>query len=731
MVAFLKSGFSFTSIIFKKICKVTLVVAVIFTVINIFYLSIHPNSQKNQSNKSSYQEQRSEIYKIINNPTTNKTLHGRNSIAAFRMLTCFSVGEGCNNNPQSTQNNYGKSLIGRMTGAIALPFVNPPASGVYYAYESMSKFGFLPQVYAAEGIGLGSLQPLFQLWSTLRDISFMVIVVIIIVMGFLIIFRAKINPQTVMGIESALPRIIITLLLITFSFAIVGLLFDLMYIFMAVIITALGPIAGIPSDQMVAKFLLGGPDDIFSLFSNPAAPKNIWISNILFGLPNALMRAVPVVGDVVQISGTVLGFWKIFPWIWHNIFSGAGAEFFNLDFSAGIFAADGPILGAITRILFIYIMLPVAFSVAAFVIPLLIGLLILLTVITLFFRILMMIFRSYITVLILTALSPLILLLEAVPGRSTFSNWFRSIASELIVFPALVAILLIGVIITQATDKGFLIQFPFLYGVNANALSMIVGMMLLFMIPSLIKLVKTAIQPKPLSLPAGLGVFFGGAASGIGAIGAGGVMKSMFIDRIGSGPLPGALKQFFPTKKGEADKQRDIMEDAVRAAHGFPARVPGGGGGGGGGAPCLSPSTNINTQHGHIPIRKLKKGMLVWTLDSTGKKILKPISKLSKIHAQKGHLATRIVFADRRTITASLGHPTIANTTLANLIVGVSYDDTIVVENTIITYRNKYTYDLLVDGETGFYFANNIPLGSTLKSLSITEVPESAGYQLL
>lgn len=45
----------------------------------------------------------------------------------------------------------------------------------------------------------------------------------------MIMFRRKIDPQTVISIQSAIPKIIISLILITFSFAICGLMVDIIF----------------------------------------------------------------------------------------------------------------------------------------------------------------------------------------------------------------------------------------------------------------------------------------------------------------------------------------------------------------------------------------------------------------------------------------------------------------------------------------------------------------------
>src|SRR5258708_14361646 len=47
----------------------------------------------------------------------------------------------------------------------------------------------------------------------------------------MIMFRVKISPQVVVSVQSALPKIAIALVLVTFSYAIAGFLIDIMYVF--------------------------------------------------------------------------------------------------------------------------------------------------------------------------------------------------------------------------------------------------------------------------------------------------------------------------------------------------------------------------------------------------------------------------------------------------------------------------------------------------------------------
>ncbi len=65
------------------------------------------------------------------------------------------------------------------------------------------------------------------LWARFRDIAYLFFVVIIMVIGFMIMFRSKIGGQTMVTLGNTIPDIIISLVMITFSFAIAGIIIDI------------------------------------------------------------------------------------------------------------------------------------------------------------------------------------------------------------------------------------------------------------------------------------------------------------------------------------------------------------------------------------------------------------------------------------------------------------------------------------------------------------------------
>jgi hypothetical protein len=93
-----------------------------------------------------------------------------------------------------------------------------------------------------------------SLWSVTRNIAYLGFVIVMIVVGFMIMFRSKIGGQTLVTVGNSIPKVVVGLILVTFSFAIAGLILDAAGIFMGIIGGVLG------SDVPVHNFfkLLGG-----------------------------------------------------------------------------------------------------------------------------------------------------------------------------------------------------------------------------------------------------------------------------------------------------------------------------------------------------------------------------------------------------------------------------------------------------------------------------------------
>src|SRR3972149_6990690 len=125
-----------------------------------------------------------------------------------------------NINPALALDHYSKPLP-------SMVFESRPLSGITYVKD---KFNLVGEVYAQQGFGFSRLEFIQPLWQAARDISFFFLVLATVIMAFMIMFRVKLSPQTVISIQSAIPKVVMGIILITFSYAIAGFMIDLVYV---------------------------------------------------------------------------------------------------------------------------------------------------------------------------------------------------------------------------------------------------------------------------------------------------------------------------------------------------------------------------------------------------------------------------------------------------------------------------------------------------------------------
>ncbi len=114
-----------------------------------------------------------------------------------------------------------------------LAFASPPTSTTLYFAELGKNLGLdiAPTAYAAsQGVGFRAFYPVLKLWRVMANIAYGLLAVVFVVIGFLIMFRSRLNSQVEITVQTALPRLVITIILIAFSYPIAGLLVDLMYL---------------------------------------------------------------------------------------------------------------------------------------------------------------------------------------------------------------------------------------------------------------------------------------------------------------------------------------------------------------------------------------------------------------------------------------------------------------------------------------------------------------------
>jgi hypothetical protein len=133
---------------------------------------------------------------------------------------------------------------------------------------------------------------------------------------------------------------------------------------------------------------------------------------------------------------------------------------------------------------------------------------------------------------------------------------------------------------------------------------------------------------------------------------------------------------------------------------------------------CLSFDTLISTPEGNVAVTDLRPGMSVFTMDMDGNKIIMPIELVSKVLVPDSHVVCHLILNDGRELFVSGGHPTADGREISDLNQGDIIDGSKLTSIEKVRYSGGYTYDLLPAGDTGFYWANGVLLGSTLSTSS-------------
>ncbi len=280
-----------------------------------------------------------------------------------------------------------------VAGIIGSVYTTPPASGVYYAYDVLQNLG--GKTAYAQGVGFSGLQPILPIWKAFRNITYVLFALIAIGIGLAIMLRVKISPQAVITINNALPKIIGALILVTFSYAIAGFMIDLMYVFMGLGINILK--TGGVNPGLVEIF---PGETIF-----PPEPQTV-INSGFYGLFPMFFSSKAGLTLIGALTGGIIGT-------------------FTIPFT-------GTIAGVGIGIILVR------------VIWLIIGLILLL-------KLLFGLIKAYIKIILSIILAPLQIMLGAIPGMQIggFGNWLKGIFAEILIFPAVLLIAMIGTAIVQ------------------------------------------------------------------------------------------------------------------------------------------------------------------------------------------------------------------------------------------------------------------------------------------
>lgn len=152
-------------------------------------------------------------------------------------------------------NAYSPGVLGIQKEFIATLYDNQLSSKEYIA-DILDNIG-IPQISSAyaQGTGYQAMTPFLDFWKVFRNLAYSLYIIMFVVVGIMIMLRTKVNAQTIISIQTALPNLLITLILITFSYAIVGFMIDLMYFLIYFIVYLISSVGIIEAPKMITRLM--------------------------------------------------------------------------------------------------------------------------------------------------------------------------------------------------------------------------------------------------------------------------------------------------------------------------------------------------------------------------------------------------------------------------------------------------------------------------------------------
>jgi hypothetical protein len=337
----------------------------------------------------------------------------------------------------------GGGALGTLNTVMTVMYTSKPTStGLYLAQlgESLGiKNAYAQQ--AVSGSGEGILRPVVQLWQLSRNLSYGAFIIIFLVVGFMIMFRRKLNPQTVVTIQSALPGLVLGLTLVTFSYFIAALIVDISFILMQVVASIFAQIA--PSGTAASDYSeLAKNSGVFKIFS----------SFFLFGSEGGLLQSFSKAFDPNAINSGAGHSLNLIP------ITGPDINKSLQSIRAGAIGGGASNLIAVIILIALFIQM---------------------------FRLVWSLLTSYIAILAATVLGPLVIAFASIPGRGgILVTWWKSLLANILVFPAVfAAFLFAGVILGSQSD--FKQTLPLFAGINPQILKFLIGYGIIMYTPSI------------------------------------------------------------------------------------------------------------------------------------------------------------------------------------------------------------------------------------------------------
>ncbi|MBI2019648.1 hypothetical protein HYS95_03210 [Candidatus Daviesbacteria bacterium] len=352
----------------------------------------------------------------------------------FHSFSCLAIGQSIIGQPcltyQFTQNAQGAiqgvpilsqanlqgGALGTVTGIIGGLYQNPPVRTADYLATVGQGLGIVKPANAqVVGSGQAVLNPILSLWQVSRNVSYVLLIIIFLIIGVMVMFRNKLNPQTVITIQTALPGLIIGLILITFSYFLAGLLTDFAFIGTNIVgyyfqaAQQINPPPPSLTEQIQQQSVLS----IFSRFVGIVTQADAAnaIDSIFNGFTPEVQNYLRIFAGIIafQFTGQIGGAIPVYGVIIGPILGLISA----ISIQAGISPILGFFVSLVSVAILIYAML----------------------------KLLLKLINNYLNIIFLTITAPFQFLAASLPGRQGIvTGWIMSMLCNILAFPAVIAV---------------------------------------------------------------------------------------------------------------------------------------------------------------------------------------------------------------------------------------------------------------------------------------------------
>ncbi|MBU1031431.1 hypothetical protein KKE03_00685, partial [Patescibacteria group bacterium] len=397
--------------------------------------------------------------------------------------------------PVLSQVNLSGGALGATTSLIGMLYANPPVRTADYLASLGEGMGIVKTANAqVTGSGAAVLNPIIKLWQVSRNISYVIMIVIFVVIGLMIMFRNKLNPQTVITAQTALPGLVVGLILITFSYFLAGLISDVAFVgtnvvgyyFQAAqnfpesinpnecpnpsnlvycarktnVLTLVSPLTGIINKDNAADMLGIVWGNLSEDGKRLLTFLGVFVAAQTTSQATELFKAIPSFGQGIQALATI------------------GAAVATLSNPTAVI---GIALAFIATAILMYAMI----------------------------KLLLRLINCFITIIFLTITAPFQLLAASLPGRQGLAtNWILNMLCNVLAFPAVFAVLYFVVFIlgpenTASKQLPFQISsgaaitdlaaFPLFGGINLSYIKLLLAFAVLVASPSIPDIICRAV----------------------------------------------------------------------------------------------------------------------------------------------------------------------------------------------------------------------------------------------